>query len=122
MSLRDKYQRLIDYTESSGVENLNVTEQDNVLYISGATTASKKDQIWKLYGEIDPDMRGGDMVLDIQVVEGGEEIYEVQKGDSLSKIAKKYDGMTWKKIFDANTDQLKDPNMIYPGQKLRIPL
>jgi len=51
------------------------------------------------------------------------ETYEVKAGDSLSKIAKRLlgDGNAWKKIFDANTDILRDPNKIYPGQKLKIP-
>lgn len=51
------------------------------------------------------------------------ETYEVQKGDSLSKIAKMKlgNGNLWKKIFDANTDILRDPDKIYPGQKLKIP-
>ena len=51
------------------------------------------------------------------------ETYEVQKGDSLSKIAKVKlgNGNLWKKIFDANTDILRDPDKIFPGQKLKIP-
>ncbi len=51
------------------------------------------------------------------------EIYEVKPGDSLSRIAKHIygNGNEWKKIFDANTDILKDPNKIFPGQKLKIP-
>jgi len=50
-------------------------------------------------------------------------IYEVVSGDSLSKIAKREygDANKWKKIFEANTDLIKDPNKIYPGQKLKIP-
>ncbi len=49
--------------------------------------------------------------------------YEVQKGDSLSKIAKAHygDAMKYMLIFEANQPMLKDPNLIYPGQKLRIP-
>jgi len=49
--------------------------------------------------------------------------YEVKAGDSLSKIAKQLlgDGNAWKRIFDANQDILRDPNKIYPGQKLKIP-
>jgi len=51
------------------------------------------------------------------------ETYVVKSGDSLSKIAKQYygNGNEWKRIFDANTDILKDPNKIFPGQKLKIP-
>lgn len=49
--------------------------------------------------------------------------YEVKKGDSLSKIAKEFygDPMKYPVIFEANKPMLKDPNLIYPGQKLRIP-
>ena len=49
--------------------------------------------------------------------------YEVQKGDTLSKIAKSHYG-DWKlypQIFEANKPMLKDPDLIYPGQVLRIP-
>jgi len=50
-------------------------------------------------------------------------IYEVRSGDSLSKIAKAEYGNAndWPRIFEANKDILKDPNKIYPGQKLKIP-
>ena len=50
-------------------------------------------------------------------------IREVKSGDSLSKIAKQEygDAGKWQLIFDANTDILKDPNKIFPGQKLKIP-
>lgn len=49
--------------------------------------------------------------------------YTVVGGDSLSKIAKKFygDANQWKKIFDANTDKIKNPDLIHPGQVLTIP-
>jgi nucleoid-associated protein YgaU len=49
--------------------------------------------------------------------------YVVKNGDSLSKIAEEFygDKMLYPKIFEANRDQLTDPNKIKPGQKLRIP-
>ena len=49
--------------------------------------------------------------------------YEVKRGDSLSKIAKAQygDAMKYPVIFEANKPMLKDPNLIYPGQMLRIP-
>ena len=51
------------------------------------------------------------------------ETYEVKSGDSLSKIAKRVYGnaSAWKKIYEANRDLLKDPDKIFPGQKLKIP-
>jgi nucleoid-associated protein YgaU len=50
-------------------------------------------------------------------------IYEVVAGDSLSKIAKREYGNAneWKRIYEANQDILKNPDKIYPGQKLKIP-
>jgi nucleoid-associated protein YgaU len=52
-----------------------------------------------------------------------EKTYEVVSGDTLSKIAKREygDAGEWKRIFEANRDILKDPDKIFPGQKLRIP-
>ena len=49
--------------------------------------------------------------------------YTVVKGDSLSKIAKRVYGKAslWPKIYDANRDQIKDPDLIFPGQLLRLP-
>lgn len=122
MDLRNKYSRLISHAQAADVQNLAVNEQDNVLYITGSTTESVKKELWDIYNQIDPDMRSGDLVLNIDVKEGGEETYEVRAGDNLSKIAQKYDGLTWQQIYEANKDTIKDPNIIQPGQKLRIPL
>ena len=49
--------------------------------------------------------------------------YTVVAGDSLSKIAKKFygDANQWKKIFEANRDQIKNPDLIRPGQTFAIP-
>ncbi len=52
-----------------------------------------------------------------------ERSYTVASGDSLSKIAKNQYGKSgkWRAIYDANRDQLDDPDLIHPGQVLRIP-
>ena len=49
--------------------------------------------------------------------------YTVQKGDSLSKIAKREygDAQQWRKIYEANRDLIPNPDLIYPGQVFRIP-
>jgi len=121
MALTDKYQSLINIAQQNGVENLQVSEQDNVLYISGTTSnGDVKQQMWDEYNRIDPDYRAGDLVLNIQVEGGGYEEYTVQPGDSLSKIASRW-GTNWKQIWDENRDQIPNPNLIHPGQKLRIP-
>jgi nucleoid-associated protein YgaU len=47
----------------------------------------------------------------------------VKEGDSLSKIAKRElgDGNKWREIYEANRDQIKDPDLIHPGQVLTLP-
>jgi len=54
---------------------------------------------------------------------GAEQSYTVVAGDSLSKIAKRFygDANKWPRIHEANRDQIKNPDLIHPGQKLRIP-
>jgi nucleoid-associated protein YgaU len=49
--------------------------------------------------------------------------YTVKSGDSLSKIAKQHygDGNQWRRIYDANRDKIKNPDLIHPGQELTIP-
>jgi len=49
--------------------------------------------------------------------------YTVVAGDSLSKIAKREygDAQAWRRIYEANRDIVKDPDLIYPGQSLKIP-
>ncbi len=53
-----------------------------------------------------------------------EEFYEIQKGDTLGAIAKRYYGNASKytRIFEANRNVIEDANKIYPGQKIRIPM
>ena len=52
-----------------------------------------------------------------------ERTYTVQKGDSLSKIARAMYGdmKQWRKIFEANRDQISNPDRIQPGWVLKIP-
>lgn len=120
-ALQTKYQSVINTASQNGVADLLVREQDNVLYVDGtAPSESVKKQVWDAYNAADPDMRSGDMVLNIQVAAGASSQYEVKSGDNLSKIAQGY-GLTWQDIFEANKDQISDPDKIFPGQKLRIP-
>ncbi len=119
--LETKYQSVTDYARQNGVADLQVRQQNNVLYVDGtAPSESVKKQIWNLYEQVDPEMRSGDMVLNIQVAAGAASEYEVKSGDNLSKIAKNY-GLTWQDIFEANKDLINDPDKIFPGQVLKIP-
>jgi nucleoid-associated protein YgaU len=126
MAVREKYQSLLDLAGQGGVSDLQVSEEGDVLHVSGtASSEEAKQKLWDEYNRIDPDMRSGDLVMNISVGGGqggggGEETYEVKSGDTLSKIGNHH-GVSWQDIFEANKDTLKDPDKIFPGQKLRIP-
>lgn len=121
MSLHDKYKEVADLASQLGIENLQIREQDNVLYIDGtAKSAADKDKLWNAYEKIDPDYRSADVVMNIDVEEGVSREYTVERGDSLSKIGKAY-GVSWQDIFEANKDIISNPDLIQPGWKLKIP-
>jgi len=68
MALQDKYKELVDAARASNVTNLQVRDQDNILYIDGvAPTGNVKDSLWDIYNKIDPDYRAGDLVMNINV-------------------------------------------------------
>jgi nucleoid-associated protein YgaU len=128
MAVREKYQSLIDLANQGGVSNLDVREEGDVLHITGtAPSEEAKKRIWDEYGRLDPDMRSGDLILNLEVGGGGgggggsEESYTVKSGDTLSKIGQNH-GVAWREIYEANKDVIGDnPDLIKPGQSLRIP-
>ncbi len=68
MVLQDKYKELLDTAKTLSIVNLQVREQDNVLYIDGeAPDGAAKDQLWNIYGKLDPDFRSGDVVINVNV-------------------------------------------------------
>jgi len=127
MSLRDKYAYAIQ--TAKGKFQGNAEERDGKLYWKGTIASEEqKNEIWNAIKTI-PDWRN-DIVADIQVVApaGGAaatsaKTYTVKSGDTLSKIAKEHLGSAndYMKIFEANKDQLSDPDKIKPGQVLKIP-
>jgi nucleoid-associated protein YgaU len=100
-----------------------IEERDSKLYFKGTVaTQADANKIWDAIKTIPTWPQ--DVVADIQARPGGEaQTYTVQAGDSLSKIAKKLlgDANAYNKIFEANRDQLSDPDKIRAGQVLKIP-
>jgi len=99
-------------------------ERDGKLYIKGTVqTQDQANKIWDALKTI-PDWKN-EIVADISAKGGTavEESYTVKPGDTLSKIAKHFfgDANAYNEIFEANRDQLSDPDKIKPGQVLRIP-
>lgn len=121
MALQDKYKELIDYANANGASDLSVVEQDSILYITVTVPGEHiKQELWNLYEKVDPGMKSADLVLNVTATAAGQ-TYEVKSGDNLSKIASKFEGITWKDIFEANRDKISDPDKIFPGQVLNIP-
>lgn len=124
MSLQDKYRPVLELGKTFEVKDGYVEELDGLLKIGGvAKTQYHKDLMWDKIKEIGGE-QPSDLMADIKVeVTDYYHMHTVQKGESLSKIAKHYygDPMKYKNIFEANTDKLKDPNLIYPDQDLVIP-
>jgi nucleoid-associated protein YgaU len=107
-----------------GVDDLGVTFEDGVVHLSGnAASAEAMEKAVLMAGNV----KGvTEVKIDgMQAPEPEPEVqyYTIVSGDSLSKIAKAHYGnaMDYPKIFEANKEVIKDPDLIYPGQKIRIP-
>ena len=69
-NLENKYQSLTSLARNNGISDLQVREQYGVLYIDGtAPSGQVKDNLWNSYGQIDPDFRAGDLVMNIKVAQ-----------------------------------------------------
>ena len=67
-TLQDKYASVISAAQSAGVSNLQVSEQEGILYVSGnATTTAAKDAVWNALGAIDSTYSASDINVDVQV-------------------------------------------------------
>lgn len=123
MSLQEKYQSILELANSNGTA-YELAEGDGVLHITGtAPNDEAKSALWAEYERLDPGFASGDLVLSISTADaagGGGNTYTVESGDNLSKIAAKY-GLTWQQVFEANRDIISDPDLIHPGQELKIP-
>lgn len=68
MALQDKYKELVDAANAAGATNLQVREQDNVLYIDGdVPNGATKDKLWDIYSRLDPEFRAGDLIMNLNV-------------------------------------------------------
>jgi LysM repeat protein len=131
--LKMKYQPVLNFIQSQGVQLQNVNmEGDKLLIRASAPSADLKNRVWDQIKLVDPNF--SDLLADIQApaaaaaAVGAPSIpaartYTVQPGDSLSKISKQFygDSNMYMKIFDANKDKLADPDKIKAGMDLLIP-
>jgi LysM repeat protein len=140
MGLRDKYSQAVTTAKQLGMEG-SAEEKDGKLHFNGTVKSEdEKNKIWNALKTI-PDWQK-EVVADIRVKPGAQpssaqtqsipqptpakasiKTYTVKSGDTLSEIAKRELGSANKymDIYNANRDQLNDPNKIQPGQVLKIP-
>lgn len=139
-SLKQKYQSVLNLIQQSGVHLTHVHIQDNKLFVQGeAPSEQVKNRVWDEIKRVDPSY--SDLTCDLTVnsslapqsaapaqtaghaAAGGMQTYTVKSGDTLSKISQQFLGSAaeYMKIFEANRDQLEDPNKIKVGQTLKIP-
>lgn len=138
--LKQKYQPALNAIQQNGVQLSHLHVQDNKLFIQGeAPSQEAKNKVWDEIKRVDPSY--SDLTCDLTVnpslqpqasqqaaqtgaaAGGGMQTYTVKSGDTLSKISQQFYGSAnqYMKIFEANRDQLNDPNTIRPGQTLKIP-
>ncbi len=125
----EKIQQEID-TRLSGVKNLDVKFDDGTVTLCGdCQVPGDREQAILIAGNT----QGVERVVANDLTgparkpeepEPKEEFYEIQKGDTLGAIAKRYYGNAgqYTRIFEANRNVIEDADKIYPGQKIRIPL
>jgi len=132
MALKDMYAYAMKVSKDTF--HGTTDERDGKLHFKGTVaTEEQKNDIWNALKTIPTWQK--DIVADIRVTNpapaGASAVkaaaeprtYTVKSGDTLSKIAKQVlgDGSDYMKIFEANRDQLTNPDLIKPGQVLRLP-
>ena len=132
MDLRSKYDNGIQTAKRLGFQGAATQEGDKLHFKGTVRSEDEKNQIWNALKTVG-DWKN-DIIADIQVVAqpqavgtsgaSGGRSYTVKSGDTLSKIAREHlgDANAYMRIFDANKDQLNDPDKLKPGQVLKIPV
>ena len=124
MTLREKYNHAIQVAKGFRMQG-SADEREGKLYFKGQVQSQEEvNKIWDAIKTV-PDWRNdvvGEVTIDPNA-KAAAKTYTVKSGDTLSKIAKEHlgDANAYMKIFEANKDQLSDPDKIKPGQVLKIP-
>jgi nucleoid-associated protein YgaU len=127
--LKSKYQSVLQVIQQQQVSVKNLHMQDGKLFIKGAAPSlDAANKVWDEIKRVNP--RADDITADFPVdsslqqqTGSGMRTYKVKPGDTLSKISKEFYGSPgeYMKIFEANRDQLTNPDKIQVGQELKIP-
>ncbi|NEX16860.1 MAG: peptidoglycan-binding protein LysM [Halochromatium sp.] len=111
--------------DNPGIKDLDVSFDQGVVTLGGA--ADNREAMEKavlMAGNLKGVERVEAAQLQAPEQSAKVEFYIIKKGDNLSAIAKQFygDANAYPKIFEANREVIKNPDLIYPGQKIRIPL
>lgn len=122
--VKSKYQSVLDLGQKLNIENRDVSEENGILKVKGtAKNQYEKNLLWDeikaIGGENPADIHADIKVADTSVYAR----HKVKPGETLGKIAKQYygDPTKYQKIFAANSDILKNPDIIHADQELIIP-
>jgi LysM repeat protein len=103
---------------------LDVAYQDGTVTLSGeAQSPEQKEKAVLMAGNVEGVEKVEAAQLQAPEATTAVEYYIIEKGDTLSKIARHFYGeaSAYPRIFEANREVIEDPDKIYPGQKIRIP-
>jgi nucleoid-associated protein YgaU len=140
-SLKQKYQPALNAVQQYGIQLQNLHEDNGKLIIRGkAPSEQAKNKLWDQIKSVDPTYSdlSADITIDTSLPQpqtaatagaaaggslGPQQTYTVKAGDTLSKISQQFYGNAnqYRKIFEANRDQISDPDKIRPGMELKIP-
>ncbi len=114
-------------SDNPGIMNLGVGYDEGKVDLSGeADTYEAVEKAVLIAGNVKgvTDVSADNIATPAPPAEMQIEYYTIVSGDTLGGIAKRFLGnaMDYPKIFEANREVIKDPDLIYPGQKIRIPL
>jgi nucleoid-associated protein YgaU len=119
----EEIEKLLNSNLPGKIQNLKAGFKDGTVTLSGSCDSyATREKAVLLAGNVNG-VKQVDDKLTSPPKEEATVFYTVKSGDSLSKIAKALlgDGNKWPKIFEANKEVIKNPDLIYPGQQLRIP-
>ena len=120
----EKITELITSELGDKVKELNVTYDDGLVTLSGSCESQEvKEKAVLLAGNLKGVEKVNDENLSAPPAQEPFDFYTIVRGDSLSKIAKRFygDAMKYPVLFEANREIIKNPDLIYPGQVLRVP-
>jgi nucleoid-associated protein YgaU len=119
----EEIEKLLNKDLAGKIQNLKAEFKDGTVILTGSCdTFATREKAVLLAGNVTGVTKVDDKLTSPPAVEPTV-FYTVKSGDSLSKIAKSQmgDAGKWPKIFEANKEVIKNPDLIYPGQQLRIP-